>query len=116
MSSSSLAFIFGVLPLAISTGAGANSRIAIGTSVIGGYVYRGKRSRSYQGVYIFGDWDSKRVWGLKQRNGKLLVIRQIATSPGKVSSFGVDHEGEIYVVGYDDGMIYRLCLEESVFE
>jgi len=34
----SLAFIFGVLPLAISTGAGANSRIAIGTSVIGGMV------------------------------------------------------------------------------
>lgn len=32
----SLAFIFGVLPLALSTGAGANSRIAIGTSVIGG--------------------------------------------------------------------------------
>jgi multidrug efflux pump len=32
----SLAFMFGVLPLAISTGAGANSRIAIGTSVIGG--------------------------------------------------------------------------------
>ena len=31
-----LAFIFGVLPLAISTGAGANSRIAIGTAVIGG--------------------------------------------------------------------------------
>jgi multidrug efflux pump len=32
----SLAFIFGVLPLAISTGAGANSRIAIGTAVVGG--------------------------------------------------------------------------------
>ncbi|WP_372785727.1 efflux RND transporter permease subunit [Phenylobacterium sp.] len=32
----SLAFIFGVLPLAISTGAGAQSRIAIGTAVIGG--------------------------------------------------------------------------------
>ena len=32
----SFAFIFGVLPLAVSTGAGANSRIAIGTSVIGG--------------------------------------------------------------------------------
>jgi multidrug efflux pump len=32
----SLAFIFGVLPLAIATGAGSNSRIAIGTSVIGG--------------------------------------------------------------------------------
>ncbi|SEN25466.1 multidrug efflux pump [Sphingomonas gellani] len=32
----SFAFIFGVFPLAISTGAGANSRIAIGTAVIGG--------------------------------------------------------------------------------
>jgi len=32
----SLAFIFGVFPLAISTGAGANSRVAIGTAVIGG--------------------------------------------------------------------------------
>ena len=32
----SFAFILGVLPLAISTGAGANGRIAIGTSVIGG--------------------------------------------------------------------------------
>jgi hypothetical protein len=28
--------IFGVLPLAISTGAGANSRHSLGTSVIGG--------------------------------------------------------------------------------
>ena len=32
----SFAFIFGVMPLALATGAGANSRIAIGTAVIGG--------------------------------------------------------------------------------
>ncbi|MEJ2458477.1 MAG: efflux RND transporter permease subunit, partial [Novosphingobium sp.] len=32
----SFAFIFGVLPLATATGAGANSRIAIGTAVVGG--------------------------------------------------------------------------------
>ncbi|HEX4739059.1 MAG TPA: efflux RND transporter permease subunit [Allosphingosinicella sp.] len=32
----SLAFIFGVLPLAVSTGAGAKSRVAIGTAVMGG--------------------------------------------------------------------------------
>jgi multidrug efflux pump len=34
----SIAFILGVLPLAISTGAGANSRHAIGTDVMGGMV------------------------------------------------------------------------------
>jgi multidrug efflux pump len=32
----SLAFMFGVFPLAVATGAGAQSRIAIGTAVIGG--------------------------------------------------------------------------------
>jgi multidrug efflux pump len=32
----SLAFMFGILPLAISSGAGANSRISIGTGIIGG--------------------------------------------------------------------------------
>ena len=32
----SLAFIFGVLPLAIATGAGANARHSIGTGIIGG--------------------------------------------------------------------------------
>ena len=35
----SFAFIMGVVPMAISTGAGANSRHAIGTGVIGGMVF-----------------------------------------------------------------------------
>jgi multidrug efflux pump len=34
----SLAFVAGVLPLAISTGAGANSRVAIGSGIVGGTV------------------------------------------------------------------------------
>jgi len=35
----SMAFILGVFPLAISTGAGANSRHSIGTGVIGGMLF-----------------------------------------------------------------------------
>jgi len=34
----SLAFIFGVLPLAVATGAGANARHSIGTGIIGGMI------------------------------------------------------------------------------
>jgi multidrug efflux pump len=34
----SIAFVLGVLPLAISTGAGANGRHAIGTGVMGGMI------------------------------------------------------------------------------
>jgi multidrug efflux pump subunit AcrB len=35
----SLAFIFGVLPLAVSSGAGAGSRHSIGTGVVGGMLF-----------------------------------------------------------------------------
>jgi multidrug efflux pump len=34
----SLAFIFGVLPLALAVGAGANARHSIGTGIIGGMI------------------------------------------------------------------------------
>jgi len=87
----------------------------LGVSVTGGYVYRGRRSPSYYGAYIFGDFETKRIWALKQSNRQLLKVRQIGTSPQKIVSFGVDHEGEIYLVGYE-GAIYRLDLSDSVFE
>jgi multidrug efflux pump len=34
----SLAFVAGVMPLAISTGAGANARVSIGSGIVGGTV------------------------------------------------------------------------------
>ncbi len=87
-----------------------------GVSVTGGHVYRGKKNPSYDGVYIFGDFESKRVWGLTQENRTLNKIREIGTSPDRIVSFGIDTGGELYVVGYDSGRIYRIRLEDSVFE
>ena len=37
-----------------------------GVSVTGGHVYRGHRSPSFVGAYIFGDYESRRVWGGEQ--------------------------------------------------
>jgi multidrug efflux pump len=48
----SIAFMFGVLPLAVSTGAGANSRHAIGTGVIGG-MFTATRAGGLPGAGIF---------------------------------------------------------------
>jgi putative heme-binding domain-containing protein len=86
-----------------------------GVSVTGGYVYRGKRSPSYVGAYIFSDFESKRIWALTQEGRKLVKVRQIGTCPEKPASFGVDSEGELLMVGYQ-GTIYRLILDDSVFE
>jgi putative heme-binding domain-containing protein len=85
-----------------------------GVSVTGGYVYRGKRNASYYGAYIFGDFESRRIWALKEADRKLIKIRQIGESPQRIASFGIDALGELLLVGYD-GTIYRMVLDQSDF-
>jgi glucose/arabinose dehydrogenase len=86
-----------------------------GNSVTGGYVYRGNPRSSFYGVYICGDYTSHRIWGLKQRDRTLQIVRQIGTSPQGIASFGTAERGELYLVGYE-GMIYQLDFEGAVFE
>jgi putative heme-binding domain-containing protein len=85
-----------------------------GVSVTGGYVYRGKRNPSYYGSYIFGDFESKRIWALTQSDRQLTRVCQIGESPQRIASFGVEPDGELLVVGYE-GTIYRLALDQSDF-
>lgn len=82
-----------------------------GNSVTGGFVYRGKSS-AFDGVYICGDYNSKRIWGLTQSDRKLTAIWQIATSPETVVSFAEGADGEIYVLSYE-GTAYHLDLSTA---
>ena len=85
-----------------------------GVSVTGGYVYRGERGSSYFGTYICGDFESRRIWALNQEDRQLRTVREIATAPERIASFGLDHTGELLVVGYE-GTLYRLDLSASEF-
>ncbi|HEY2952325.1 MAG TPA: PQQ-dependent sugar dehydrogenase [Verrucomicrobiae bacterium] len=86
-----------------------------GNSITGGYVYRGDKRSSFYGVYICGDYTSRRIFGLKQRDRVLQVLRQIGTAPQGIASFATDERGEIYLVGYE-GMVYQLDLAGAVFK
>jgi putative heme-binding domain-containing protein len=86
-----------------------------GNSITGGYVYRGDKHSSFYGVYICGDYTSHRIFGLKQRERTLQIVRQIGTAPQGIASFGTDERGEIYVVGYE-GMVYQLDLTTTSFD
>ena len=86
-----------------------------GPSVTGGFVYRAEPQSSFNGVYIFGDYEKRYIWGLTQENRTLKKIRQIGMAPQRIVSFGMDARGELYVVGYE-GTIYRIDLSDSVFE
>lgn len=85
-----------------------------GLSISGGYVHRGKRE-DLNGRYFFADYVSKRLWSLKQEGGKSTAFVNHTNSLklptgkqlGPVSSFGQDHEGEVYILDFN-GMIFRI--------
>ena len=82
--------------------------------ITGGYVYRGDKSSSFHGVYICGDYTSKKIWGLKQENRILKSVKEIGTSP-QDPSFATDEHGNIYVVG-DQGMIYKIDFSNAKYD
>jgi len=76
-------------------------------SVTGGYVYRGSHLPSLYGSYIYGDFCSGRVWALWYDGTRVTKNLELTQAPGRISSFGEDQDGEIYVLSFDKN-IYRL--------
>jgi hypothetical protein len=81
-----------------------------GVSVTGGYVYHGKQAPKLDGMYIFGDYETRRVWGLRQHDRTLEAIVELGRAPSRIAAFGEDEEGELYVIGHDPHVIYRIDL------
>lgn len=77
-----------------------------GQSVTGGYVYRGKKIPELVGHYVYADYVSGRVWALKEDKGAV-SNRELFKKELEISSFGLDHDGEILVVSHK-GTLYRL--------
>jgi glucose/arabinose dehydrogenase len=91
-----------------------------GQSITGGMVYRGAAlDAAFHGRYFFADYVAGRVFSI----GLALDERQEATAVdlldltdllggrqelGLISSFGVDGEGELYIVSYTRGRILKI--------
>jgi len=79
---------------------------ALGCSVTGGFVYRGQGHSGLVGIYIFGDYCSGRIWGLRRPRG-VWETEELYDSTLRISSFGEAENGEVYVVDINGG-IYRI--------
>jgi len=86
---------------------------SVGASITGGYVYRGSAlGASYRGRYFFGDFVRSRVWSIALAvdpdTGEATASNRIehtaelggSSALGGVSSFGIDANGELYIVSY----------------
>ena len=75
-------------------------------SVIGGYVYRGSAIPSLTGWYIYGDFCTGEIFGLR-RDGSDVINLLLADTDNRIASFGEDNDGELYVLMQGEG-VYRL--------
>jgi len=95
---------------------------SVGASITGGFVYRGAGlGADYQGRYFFADFVRGRVWsiglavdpatGEARASGLLEHTAELGgtTQLGNVSSFGTDADGELYIVGYSRGIVFKLA-------
>jgi len=75
-------------------------------AITGGYVYRGPGIPTLRGAYVFGDYCSGEIMTLSARRAG---VPQVLLSTGlKISSFGQDQAGELYVVGHG-GTVHRIA-------
>lgn len=70
----------------------------IGKSITGGFVYRGTRLPELEGMYVYADFISGRIWALKYDESLRKVTRNmgIASTGFPVLAFGEDEAGEVY--------------------
>ena len=81
---------------------------SLGCSVTGGHVYRGSAFPSLQGMYLFGDFCSGRIWGIRKNgagwDNALLADNTTLT----ITTFGEDESGNVYVVNYANGDLLKI--------
>ncbi len=84
-----------------------------GASVTGGYVYRGKKFPELAGAYVFGDWETRRLWAARIDDDRLKAMPEITAPSVRVVAFGEDNNGELYVVDHDAGTIMTLARNDA---
>lgn len=77
-------------------------------SVSGGYVYRGTMQPRLDGYYFYAEYCDGRLWALRNNNGTWANNLAGTFGAYNLVSFGEDVDGELFVMGHNTGIIYRL--------
>ena len=81
---------------------------SVGSSVTGGYVYRGRDVANLAGWYVFGDFISGRIFAIEESSAPGVEPTELVDSSLAIVSFAEDNDGELYVLDYSEGTIHRI--------
>ena len=66
-------------------------------SLTGGIVYRGKKYPELVGAYIYGDYSTGHIWGVKHDGTKVVWHRKLAITTLRITGFAPDADGELLI-------------------
>jgi uncharacterized repeat protein (TIGR03806 family) len=80
-------------------------------SLTGGIVYYGSKLPELRGAYIYGDYSTGKVWGVRHDGTKIIWHKELADTRLQITAFAADSRGEILIAdhrGEDKGGFYTL--------
>ena len=80
-----------------------------GASITGGFVYRGSNTPELEGMYVYSDFVSGRVWALDYKSGDDVTNILIENTDLAISTLGIDEDNELYLGEFNDGRLYKLA-------
>jgi putative heme-binding domain-containing protein len=98
-------------PTAISPPAAAHPH-SEAASITGGVLYRGSRLAGQRDAFVYGDWETGKIWALRDAPGA--EPEELADTPLRIVSFAADCDGEIVLSDHkSDGGLYRLVPNDT---
>ncbi len=83
-------------------------------SITGGLVYRGNKIPGLKGYYIYGDWQTSRLWAAKCNGDTLEPYQTIAHTDQRIVAFGEDPDGEPVIVDHIGGGLWHIVPNPDV--
>jgi glucose/arabinose dehydrogenase len=77
-------------------------------SMTGGLVYRGKQFPELHGAYLYGDWSTGKIWGIRHEKGKVTWHQELASTTMQITGFGLDSRGELLIADHGGNALFRL--------
>lgn len=77
-------------------------------SITAGYVFRSDRLPELKGAFIYGDYDTGKLWSLKYDGSKVTSHQQLADTQIRIVEFAQDTAGEVYLVDFAGGGFHKI--------